>query len=123
MSSAKSYIKQIDTNQSICDETLKRQKNGIDNFNAWVFGSPIIEVLLIHHLVEIKHGKEWKIATVINYNVQLDKHFILYDNGIYDLVHLQRDCVGSEMASNRLSRKIRKTLQHMGRFSAGENIG
>ena len=96
MSVAKSVLMQINTKQNIRDKAVNYQRKGIDNFNAWVFGSPIIEVLLIHHLVEIKHGKEWKIATVINYNVQLDKHFILYDNGIYDLVHLQRDCVGSK---------------------------
>ena len=46
--------------------------------------------------MEVKHGQEWKVATVINYSVQLDKHFILYDNGIYDLVDLQRDCADSK---------------------------
>ena len=96
MSVAKSVLMQINTKQNIRDKAVNYQRKGIDNFNAWVFGSPIIEVLLIHHLVEVKHGQEWKVATVINYSVQLDKHFILYDNGIYDLVDLQRDCADSK---------------------------
>jgi hypothetical protein len=96
MSVAKSVLMQINTKQNIHDKAVNYQRKGIDNFNAWVFGSPIIEVLLIHHLVEVKHGQEWKVATVINYSVQLDKHFILYDNGIYDLVDLQRDCADSK---------------------------
>ena len=94
MSVAKLAIESIHVNKSLCGLGYQ-EKEIIDSFNAWVFGSPVIEVLLIHHLVEVKHGHEWKMATVINYSVQLDKHFILYDNGIYDLVGLQRDCVGS----------------------------